>query len=54
MFERFTEEARFAVVPAPGYSVGGNQFCPQSKSEPIVLAEARRLGSQVRYGAGCG
>jgi putative polyketide hydroxylase len=26
------------------------QFCPQSRSEPIMLAEARRLGSQVRYG----
>jgi putative polyketide hydroxylase len=26
------------------------QFCPQSKSEPILLAEARRHGSQVRYG----
>ena len=26
------------------------QYCPQSKSEPILLAEARRLGSQVRYG----
>lgn len=26
------------------------QFCPQSRSEPILLAEARRLGAQVRYG----
>lgn len=26
------------------------QFCPQSRSEPILLAEARRLGSEVRYG----
>ncbi|GAA2420613.1 FAD-dependent monooxygenase [Mycolicibacterium llatzerense] len=26
------------------------QFCPQSRSEPILLARARRLGSEVRYG----
>ncbi|MGH3440002.1 MAG: FAD-dependent monooxygenase [Sciscionella sp.] len=26
------------------------QYCPQSRSEPILLAEARRHGSQVRYG----
>lgn len=26
------------------------QFCPQSKSEPILLAESRRLGGEVRYG----
>lgn len=26
------------------------RFCPQSRSEPILLAEARRHGSQVRYG----
>lgn len=26
------------------------QYCPQSRSEPILLADARRQGSQVRYG----
>jgi 2-polyprenyl-6-methoxyphenol hydroxylase-like FAD-dependent oxidoreductase len=26
------------------------QYCPQSRSEPILLADARRNGSQVRYG----
>lgn len=26
------------------------QFCPQSRTEPILLAQARRNGSQVRYG----
>jgi 2-polyprenyl-6-methoxyphenol hydroxylase-like FAD-dependent oxidoreductase len=26
------------------------KYCPQSKLEPILLAEARRLGSEVRYG----
>jgi len=26
------------------------QYCPQSRSEPILLADARRHGSQVRYG----
>lgn len=27
------------------------QYCPQSRLEPILLAETRRLGSEVRYGA---
>lgn len=26
------------------------KYCPQSKLEPILLAETRRLGSEVRYG----
>ncbi|HTM86020.1 MAG TPA: FAD-dependent monooxygenase, partial [Mycobacterium sp.] len=26
------------------------QYCPQSRLEPILLAETRRRGSQVRYG----
>lgn len=26
------------------------KYCPQSKLEPILLAEARRRGSEVRYG----
>jgi putative polyketide hydroxylase len=26
------------------------QFCPQSRSEPILLAQARRHGGRVRYG----
>jgi putative polyketide hydroxylase len=26
------------------------QYCPQSRSEPILLAETRRHGSEVRYG----
>src|SRR5437879_2968420 len=26
------------------------QYCPQSKLEPMLLAETRRLGSEVRYG----
>ncbi|MGB9224404.1 FAD-dependent monooxygenase [Mycobacterium sp.] len=26
------------------------QYCPQSKSEPILLAAARRCGGEVRYG----
>jgi putative polyketide hydroxylase len=26
------------------------RYCPQSRLEPILLAEARRLGSEVRYG----
>ena len=26
------------------------RYCPQSKLEPILLAETRRLGSDVRYG----
>src|ERR1700736_1957473 len=26
------------------------KFCPQSKLEPILLAETRRQGSEVRYG----
>jgi putative polyketide hydroxylase len=26
------------------------KYCPQSRLEPILLAETRRLGSQVRYG----
>jgi 2-polyprenyl-6-methoxyphenol hydroxylase-like FAD-dependent oxidoreductase len=33
------------LSPEPSVS-----FCPQSRSEPILLAEARRHGSQVRYG----
>ncbi|MGO9353230.1 MAG: FAD-dependent monooxygenase [Mycobacterium sp.] len=27
------------------------QYCPQSKLEPMLLAETRRRGSEVRYGA---
>jgi putative polyketide hydroxylase len=26
------------------------KYCPQSKLEPMLLAETRRLGSEVRYG----
>lgn len=26
------------------------QYCPQSRLEPMLLAETRRLGSEVRYG----
>ena len=26
------------------------QYCPQSRLEPILLAETRRRGSEVRYG----
>lgn len=26
------------------------QYCPQSRLEPILLAESRRLGNEVRYG----
>ncbi len=28
------------------------QYCPQSRLEPMLLAETRRRGSEVRYGAG--
>jgi putative polyketide hydroxylase len=35
-----------AVSPEPF-----GRYCPQSKLEPILLAESRRLGSEVRYGA---
>jgi putative polyketide hydroxylase len=34
-----------AVSPEPF-----GKYCPQSKLEPILLAESRRLGSDVRYG----
>jgi putative polyketide hydroxylase len=35
-----------AVSPEPF-----GKYCPQSKLEPILLAESRRLGCDVRYGA---
>jgi putative polyketide hydroxylase len=41
--ELFSEFDRLSPEPSV-------QFCPQSRSEPILLAEARRHGSQVRYG----
>jgi putative polyketide hydroxylase len=40
--ESFTAEA-FSPEPF-------GKYCPQSRLEPILLAETRRLGSEVRYG----
>src|SRR6201997_2451798 len=39
----FAGLAKFSPEPAA-------QYCPQSKLEPILLAETRRCGGEVRYG----